>query len=481
MPPITKNIFLNTVFCSTLGWRLRNGVIRPEYSPAQLFRMEQGKKIHGIARGRYPDGIFVNAAGSSAAAARTRDLLANPDTNVLFEATFLASNYIAKADILIRDAGGWELIEVKSSINAKAELIDDMAYTTLVAQAAGFSPSSIHLMLIDKNYRLGMPDERLFVKTDVTEQVLARVEEFRTLVDQVDSLSSLPEEPEPRLTFRCKQCEYFDECLGEGIESPIFNIPRLRKTAIEQLIELGIISIHDVPESVSLSDNQRRVVECVRRGTMQVDPALRQKLARIRWPAYYLDFETMMTALPLWPGVAPYEHIPVQYSLHIRESPASDISHTEYLADPGRDCRRDLAERLIADLPGDGSIITYSSFEKTNISALGRFFPDLSAHLQSLTVRIVDLEPCIKCINHPKFCGRTSIKVVLPVLVPSLSYEGLEIGNGDDALVTFAKMAQGMMGADEMERKRAALLEYCKMDTLAMVRLHEVLEGMVGT
>lgn len=100
--------------------------------------------------------------------------------------------------------------------------------------------------------------------------------------------------------------------------------------------------------------------------------------------------------------------------------------------------------------------------------------------LQSLIDRIVDLEQCIKCVNHPGFCGRTSIKIVLPVLVPDLSYEGLEIADGDTALVTFAMMAQGKMNTDEMERKRAALLEYCKMDTLAMVRLHEVLHGFVS-
>jgi hypothetical protein len=479
MQPITKNIFLNTVFCNTLGWRFRNGKIRTEFSQGQLFRMEQGKEIHKLARSLYPDGIFVNELSSHAAAARTRDLLDNPDTKVLFEATFLAGNYIAKADILVRQAGSWELIEVKSSVNAKDELIDDMAYTTMVAQTAGFSPSTISLMLIDKNYRLGIPVERLFVKTDMTERVLARVDEFKTAIDYVDSVSSTPEEPEPGLIFYCKQCEYFRECVGEGVESHIFNIPRLRQTAVEELIASGIISIRDIPDSFSLSDNQRRVVECVRRGTMQVDPILRQKLAGIHWPVFYLDFETMMTALPLWPNIAPYEQIPVQYSLHIRESPASEISHTEYLADPGRDCRHDLAERLIADLDGDGSIITYSSFEKTTISALSRTFPDLADDLQSLIRRIVDLEPCIKCINHPEFCGRTSIKIVLPVLVPDLSYEGLEIGNGDAALVTFAMMAQGKMGADEMERKRAALLEYCMMDTLAMVRLHEVLHGFV--
>ena len=480
MQPITKNIFLNSVFCNTLGWRFRNGKIRTEFSQGQLFRMEQGKEIHRRARNLYPDGIFVNELSSPAADARTRDLLDNPDTKVLFEATFLAGNYIAKADILVWGAGSWELIEVKSSVNAKEELIDDMAYTTLVAQVAGFSPSMISLMLIDKNYRLGMPDERLFVKIDMTEQVLARVEEFMTVVVHVDFVSSTPEEPEPELTYNCKQCEYFSECLGEGVQSHIFDIPRIKQDVVERLIALGIISIRDIPDSFSLSDNQRRVVECVRSGTMQIDPSLRQKLERIRSPVFYLDFETMMTAIPLWPDIAPYEQIPIQYSLHICESSGKIIRHIDYLADPHRDCRRELAKRLIVDLKGEGSIITYSSFEKTTISKLSTTFHDLSDDLQSLIDRIIDLEPCIKCINHPKFCGRTSIKVVLPVLVPDLSYEGLEIANGDAALVTFAMMVQGKMGADEMERKRAALLEYCTMDTLAMVRLHEVLHGFVS-
>ncbi len=485
MPPIDKNIFMNTVFCRTLGWRLRNGVIRPEFSAAQLFRMEQGKKIHAIARGLFPGGMYVSDIGTDAAAARTRDLIADPATSVIFEAAFLAGNFRTKADILVREAGGFALIEIKSGINAKEEHIDDMAYTTLVAQVAGFSPSSFRLMLIDKNYRFGMPDERLFTTTDMTEPVLARAGEFRAVMNEVDARSGAPQEPAPQLTWNCRSCEYFGECLGRDGASHIFTIPRIQQPAAEALIASGITTIQQIPDGFRLPENQRRVVECVRRGTVQIDPSLRQKLAAIRYPASYLDFETMSTALPLWEGIAPYDHVPVQYSLHIKNSPASEISHKEYLAVPDCDCRRDLTERLIADLTADsvrdGSIITYSNFEKTTITALARRFPDLAVDLQSLNRRIVDLEPCIKCVNHPEFCGRTSIKVVLPVLVPDLSYNGLEIANGDDALVTFAKMTQGTMAADEMVRKRAALLEYCKTDTLAMVRLHEVLGGFVGS
>lgn len=480
MQPITKNIFINTAFCSTLGWRLRKGKIRTEFSPGELFRMEQGKEIGRLARERYPDGIFVNEIRSEAAAKRTRDLLKKPQTGVLFEATFLAGNYIARADILVRDANFWELIEVKSSIVTKEEFIDDMAYTTLVAQAAGFFPSAISLVLIDKNYRYGMPIGKLFVKTNVTEQVIEKVKTFQTIADFIDSVSSTPDEPEPQLTFNCRQCGEFAQCLGKEIEAHIFEIPGIRQKAVDKLIASGITSIHEIPDSFSLTDNQKRVVDCVKCGKMQIDPALREKLAAISWPAWYLDFETMMTAIPLWPDSAPYEQIPVQYSLHICESTGKIIRHRDYLADPHRDCRRELAGLLIEDLKGEGSIITYSSFEKTTISKLSKTFPDLSDDLQSLIDRIVDLEQCIKCVNHPKFCGRTSIKIVLPVLVPDLSYEGLEIADGDTALVTFAMMAQGKMDTGEMERKRAALLEYCKRDTLAMVRLHEVLHGFCG-
>ncbi len=480
MQAIIKNIFLDTAFCNTLGWRLRNGKIRADFSPGQLFRMEQGKEIGSLARSLYPEGIFVNELSSNAAANRTRDLLKDPKTTVLFEATFIAGNYIARADILVRDAKSWELIEVKSNVVAREEFIDDMAYTTLVAQAAGFHPSTISLLLIDKNYRLGMPTEQLFVKADMTEQVLAKVEEFKTIVDFIDSVSSTQDEPEPQLTFNCKQCGEFGKCRGKEIEAHIFQIPRIQQKAVEELITLGITSIHDIPDSFSLTDNQKRVVDCVKCGKMQIDPDLLKKLATISWPTFYLDFETMMTAIPLWPDIAPYEQIPVQYSLHICESSGKIIRHMDYLADPHHDCRRELAKRLIEDLKGEGSIITYSSFEKTTISKLSRTFPDLSDELQCLINRIGDLEQCIKCINHPEFCGRTSIKVVLPVLVPDLSYEGLEIADGDTALVTFAMMAQGKMDADKMEEKRAALLEYCKRDTLAMVRLHEVLQGFLS-
>ena len=477
---ISKNIFLNTVFCPTLGWRLKNEKIHEELSLGSLFRMEQGKEIGRLARDLHPEGIPISESDSVSSARVTHQYLQNPKKRILFEATFLVDNYVAKADIIVQHGKGWDLVEVKSSVNQNQEHIDDMAYTTLVALKSGFRPSKIFLQILDKNYRLGQPLKNLFAIVDCTADVLERADEFSQVFEEIDRIVNLPGEPEVRLTLNCKQCEYFERCVGEEIKEHIFHVPRLSQKNTEVLIAKGIVSIHDIPQNFPLTELQRQTVECIQCGTVSVNGALREKLEEIHWPAYYLDFETTMTAIPLFDNLAPYEKFPTQYSIHICDHCGHILEHRDYLADPSCDCRRELTEQLIKDLSGNGSIISYSSFEKTVITALCGTFPDLEEELQGLLERLVDLEKCVKCVQHPQFRGRTSIKIVLPALVPDLSYDGYEIADGDTAMVTYALMAKGMMGAEEMEQKRIALLRYCMLDTHAMVRLHEKLFELVN-
>jgi CRISPR/Cas system-associated exonuclease Cas4 (RecB family) len=479
MPYLSKHIFLKTLFCPTLGWWLENGKIREEHSPETLYWMEQGKEIGQLARELYPDGIFVYAPDTRTAASLTRELIANPGVRVIFEGTFITGNYVAKADILIRDGNSWDLVEVKSGVQKKEEHIGDMAYTTLVARESGFKPSNIFLQQVSKEYRLGMPPGRLFVRNNCTMEVIEKAGEFLPHLSEVDRIVHSPDEPEPRLTMNCKKCDYFEPCIGKEIQEHIFQIPRISGKTFDALSSRGIVSILDIPDDFKLTDAQKLAVRCVKCGEVHVDPVLREKLDEVAWPAYYLDFETAQTAIPLYPDLAPYDSFPTQYSIHLCDRRGNIIAHRDYLADPGWDCRRELAGRLVRDLEGKGSIITYSSYEKKTINSLSGVFPDLKKPLQALIERIVDLEQFVKCVRHPHFRGRTSIKVVLPALVTDLSYEGLAISNGSTAMVTFALMAQGKMGPAEMEQKRAELLEYCKLDTLAMVRLHEKLHELM--
>ena len=476
---ISKNLFLNAMVCSTLGWRLRADETQDDLAPvsptlAEKFRMEQGLEIGRRARERFPDGILISTGNLTKAAAETTNLVRAGGPPVLFEATFILGEYAAKADVLRRVGDTWHLIEVKSSANLRQELIDDLAYTLMVISGAGLRISKASLMLISKDFRLGMDDSKLYTEHDCTTDALARQTQFQAYWDIIRDRTSGPIMPDPTLIRACKSCKMFSDCLGKGIDNHIFDIPRLSAKKLDELKDQGVFRIEEIPQTFELSTIQARVRQVVVTGQRWVGPNLKQWLNDVQWPAHYLDFETMMTALPLYSETAPYTQIPTQYSIHECTEVGNIDSHKEYLSDPKRDSRRDLAQSLITDLKGEGSIITYSNFEETTIKALATLFPDLSDKLNGITQRLLDLQAVIKdnyC--HPAFHGSISLKATLPAIVPEMSYAGLNIKDGDSASATFAYMALGRYGDQEIEWLKKDLLDYCAQDTLAMVRLHE--------
>jgi hypothetical protein len=472
MRHITKDIFLHTLFCPIYGWRLRHEKILRDYSPGDLFRMEQGKIVGAKARELYPGGIFANETEGVTGTGNGQ--------RILFEVPFKSGSFVARADIVVRNGDTWDLIEVKSSSSSKPEFIDDMAYTALIAANSGFTPERILLMILDKNYRLGMEPQKLFQSLDLTSDVFEKVREFEERALEVEMITGARSEPDPVLKYNCKSCDQFSSCFPDVCDAHILCIPRISQGKIDQLLGRNITSLHDVPDSFSLTPKQVKFVHCVKSGKIAIDDALCGELEKISWPVSYLDFETMMTPIPLYPDTGPYEKIPTQYSIHILDREGGTLQHREYIASPFQDCRRELALRLLDDLGDRGSVVTYSGFERNIITGLKERFPDLSIPLQVVLGRIADLEKCIRCIQHPGFLGRTSIKVVGPVLVPDISYDPLEIADGDSAMVTFALAALGKIDETEWSKKKAALLEYCKLDTYAMVRLHEVVNKMAN-
>ncbi|MBP2145127.1 CRISPR/Cas system-associated exonuclease Cas4 (RecB family) [Methanofollis sp. W23] len=475
VPHISKAIFLNTIFCQKLGWMQANRTEAEEVSAGDQFRIHQGLEIGEAARKLFPEGIYIEEKNLQAAAQRTQELIRDTHTSVLFEATFLVDGYATKADILQREGDQWKLIEVKSNTNFKEQHMYDMAYTAAVLTLCGLDISTISILLVSKDFRLGMDVSALFIEGECTGAVVPWVGEFREHFPEVKEILQTPRPPSLPLSFKCKKCPMFTECHGKDIENHIFTIPRLSEKKFTALVGKDIVRIEDIPEDFALTKNQRKHVECVQCGEPVIDPGLRSALDEIVWPVHYLDFETTTTAIPLYPNLAPYCHLPIQYSIHTCPECGKIDRHSEYLADPTCDCRRRLAERLIEDLDDEGSILVYTSFERTTIKGLIQEFPDLEGQLQDIITRLVDLEKIVRSVNHPLFKGRTSIKVALPALVPGMSYDGLAIADGETAMATFALMAKGVFDPAETEKKRQELLEYCTQDTLAMVWLHDTL------
>jgi len=480
-PYVSKETFLNALTCPAMGWYTRHEDCGAP-TVADQFRMQEGLEVHQRARRLHPHGVLIADPDIARAAANTARLMTDASVTTIFEATFAIDGYVAKADIVHRLDVGWHLIEVKSNVNEDNELLDDLAYTTMVMHRCGVVVTKTTLQLVSKDYRLGMDDQRLFVELDRTAEATARAAESATRWQAAADAITADDRPDAVLIHDCRNCSYFEtECIGVGVTNHIFDLPRLSAKKFGELTDLGVKRIDQIPVDYKLTDQQERVREAVVTGASVVNAKLGSELNEVRWPAYYFDFETVKTVVPLYENVAPHEQIPTQYSLHTCSAPGTIDDHREYLADPATDCRRELAERLLSDLKGDGSIIVYSSFEKRILNSLAELYPDLADDLKRCIDRLYDLEATLRRnLCHPLFRGKTSIKVVLPILVPDLSYEGLSIGHGDTAVAMFAKMARGEISTDRVEAIRRDLQNYCELDTLAMVRLHERLLDFVA-
>ena len=439
--------------------------------------MRQGQEIHGLARARLPEGIFIGDLKAEKAINRTQELVQDEGTSVLFEPYFRHGQCVTRADSMRKTNDGWQLEEVKSSLGQKPAHLDDLAYTTMVMQGAGIHIREVILTLVNKEYRHGSSDVPLLWSVDVTRDVLSRAATFEELRPHIELALTAQEYPEATLIWACRGCEFFaEQCVGHGMTDPIFDVPRIGMKKFKALLQHNVTEIADIPVDFDLSEHQRRVVDSVQAGEMWVSDKLAETIGTWEWPLLYLDFETVSTCLPLYDGLGPYNQIPTQYSLHIRRRPTEIPEHREYLADSAEDCRREFAELLLADLGTDGNIVVYSSFEKTILTRLQEWFEDLAEPLERLKERLVDLQLIIKNhVWHPEFRGSTSIKRTLPVLVPDMDYSDLEISNGDHASAAFYNMATGRIAPDEQEMTRAALLLYCERDTMAMVKLHDAL------
>jgi hypothetical protein len=255
----------------------------------------------------------------------------------------------------------------------------------------------------------------------------------------------------------------------------VLELTGIREDRLGQLASIGIADIRDIPDSFPLSAVQTRIMECVINETDYVGPELKSDLTEYEYPIHFLDFETIALAIPRYANTRPYQILPFQWSDHVLSKDGT-LTHKEYLCYEDRDTREGIAQTLLEALGDRGNICTYGNYEKRVISELADHLPHYRDRLRALLSRCQDLLVQIRRgYYHPEFHGSFSIKNVLPVLVPSMSYENLPIQEGGQAGVEYLRMIVPDTPCDEKERIRRDLLEYCRQDTLAMVRIREEL------
>lgn len=227
---------------------------------------------------------------------------------------------------------------------------------------------------------------------------------------------------------------------------------------------------------------QRRIQTCSKSNSVYVSDEVAEQLSLLPFPRYYLDFESVQFVVPIWAGTRPFEQLPFQWSCHIEHDEGGGLEHKEFLAESGEPPMRQFTESLIACLGSDGPVMVYSNFERTTIRQLQQRFSDLHADLENIVDRLVDLLPVAEQhYYHPAMKGSWSIKAVLPTIAPELDYKVLSVQDGNMAQVAFLEMIDNATGEERRNKIRAALLEYCGQDTLAMVKLFNYLRAQKGS
>ena len=476
---LSKSKYCGLWQCPKIAWLKKYKPEELTIDESTLSRMEAGNEVGDLAMGLFGDFVEVTAYNGdkldlNKMIETTREEM-NRGTPVICEASFQYNGLYCAVDILKKENGGWAIYEVKSSTHDdKAVYVADVAYQKYVLEHCGVPVSGLYLVCLNGDYvfdgRLDI--HRLFKITDVARAVKTEEKNIAANLSAAERLLASEEEPAIDLSVNCKNpylCVFWSYC-SRHIPSPsVFELYRMPFAKKIEYYKKGKITYQDLlfDPGITSPKQVRQILYAVSdQGTYVNKESIREFLETLSFPLYFLDFETMQTVIPRFVGTKPYAQIPFQYSLHYIEREGGELKHKEYLAESGPDPRRELAERLCADIPMNVCVTAYNkSFECGRIRELAAAFPDLAEHLLNIEANIRDLLVPFQtgCYYNRAMGGSFSIKSVLPALFPddpALDCHNLEGGHhGGEAMALFPKIKD--MPPEEQEKARHNLLKYC--------------------
>lgn len=426
--------------------RLYLSKFRRDLLPEEVDEQQQAIFDAGIDTGLLAQQLFPNGIDASPltpfdyqkSVKRTQSYLMTND--VIYEACFQYEGALCAIDILVRKDDLWYAFEVKGTNSVKPQHITDAAFQYYVMTRSGLPLGDISIVHFNSSYvRRGDLDvQALFTATSVLNDVIEQQDSVKENIEVLKAMLAAKVEPEIEVGTHCTnpyECPFIDHCWKDVAE--------------EESEELSTEATVDTS-------------------------SLQGFVSELKYPIYYFDFETVMYGIPPYNESSPWQALPFQYSLHQQQKPQSTCTHSEYIGDGKSDPREALILKLINDLGTKGTILAWhASFEISCLKGLIRNFPQYEKPLQSIIHRMVDLKIPFskKWIDIPACKGSASIKVVLPVFIPELSYEDLDIQEGMTASFVYSQLQYQDEATQQTQQKQ--LLEYCKLDTFAMVRIFE--------
>jgi hypothetical protein len=440
---------------------------------------DQGQAVGLLAKQIFPAGIEIARCENLLdRVGRTQEMLLQRAT--LFEAAFAFQGAYAAVDILVPvEADTWDVLEVKSSTSSNELNLEDLAFQAHVLEGWGICIRKYWLLLVDNEYVRHGPvePEKIFKRLDVTEEVRELSVNVYKLLAKMRATISASGPPVIGIGPHCDDpypCPLHERCWDFLPDVNVTSLYRGRAKGFEFLSQ-GILRLAEIADEDALTDNQKIQRRTAITGQPHIDrAAIKIFVNRLAYPLFFLDFETFATAVPLLDSVHPYEQVPFQFSLHILRELGSTPEHYGFLADGRGDPRPAFLESLQTFIGTNGSVVVYNeSFELGRLRECAGVYPAFAGMVSNIESRVIDLLEPFRAFHyyHPAQDGSASIKAVLPALVGS-GYEHLSIRDGGTASREFVRLTFGEVVDDEDRiETRAALEEYCGLDTMAMVEI----------
>jgi hypothetical protein len=493
---LSKSLYTKGIQCPKALWlkKYNKKVLTPPDDSA-LARFDTGNEVGDLACKLFPNGVEIAYTKNFDEMINQTKKHIDDRIKYIYEATFSFNGILVMVDVLeIHEDGEVSIYEVKSSSSVKDIYVHDTSIQAYVLKQMDFSIKTANVVHINSSYVRGdtLKLNELFTIADVTQEVVdlqinipTILKEFATVLEDKINEPNIDIGSHCKKPYECDAKYYCWKVQRQIPEYSIFNIFNLGSKKQVELYSQGIVKLEDIPTDFVMTANQKSAVENYKSketfSTLMKKEKIKEFVDTLTYPIYHLDFETFQQAIPEFKGISPYQQIPFQYSLHIEHEDGT-LEHKEYLALDSIDPREQIANRLYEDIPNDVTVLAYNmSFEKGVIKKLAESFPELSTHLLSINENMKDLMIPFqkKYYVTPSMNGSYSIKYVLPALVLelALAYKELDgVQNGSQAMNAFVNMSK--MEEGEKLRMRNSLIEYCKLDTLAMVKILEKLNNL---
>ena len=487
---LTKSDFLKFLQCPKYLWlhKYRKDLTSKEVDKITQFRFDQWNKIELYAQNLFPKWYLVDWDFKDLIS-KTKSAIERK-TEVIYQATAVANNLMSKADIIVLNQETWsyDIYEVKSCTEVKDIHLSDVTFQKICFESAWYKIWKTYLIFVNSQY---VKDWEINAKEfltieDVTSQVSDNEQEISLQIDNAKKILARKDEFNVKIVKQCSkpyECPFKEYCWKDIPACSIYKLNWIREDRIKELLDRDCLLIKDIPDDISFSENKQLVVDCIKHDEEYIDKdSINNYLDELKYPLYYLDYETINPWIPVYDWTRPYQQTTFQYSLHIQTAPDANIDHYEYLGTWEDNPMPWLIESMKENIWSTWSVIVWNKwFECARNSEMAKIYPQHSTFLEDVNSRIFDLMiPFSKCwYVIPEVMWSYSIKPILPVLVPELSYKDLAISGWSDASNIWLMWVVDGWGHNSEGKTYWDLLAYCELDTLAMVEIMKKIKDKI--